>query len=107
MGRLGSFSPLRGANDGLGDGSDGLVLADHPAMQLLLQVQQLLYLALQQLAHGNVRPPADDGGDVLLGDFLLDELSFAGSFRCRLQEAQFAANSRISPYSSRFTVSKS
>ena len=40
-------------------------------VQPLLHVNQLLDLALHQPADGNVRPLADDLGDVLLVDFLL------------------------------------
>ena len=50
-----------------------LVLADDALVQLLLQVQQLLHLALQQLGHGDAGPAADDLGDVLLVHLLLDE----------------------------------
>ena len=48
IGRLGSFSPERARMHGVGDGLDGLVLADDALVQLLLQLQQLLHLALHQ-----------------------------------------------------------
>ena len=42
-------------------------------MQFVFQVEQSFLFAFEQFRHGNVRPAADDGGDILLADFLLDE----------------------------------
>ena len=60
IGRFGSFKPDAGADHGLGDGLDRLVLADDALVQLLVQVQQLLHLAFQQLRDGHAGPAADD-----------------------------------------------
>ena len=70
-GRLGSCSPAR-APDRVGDGRDGLVLADDALVQPLLHLQQLLDLAFHQPADRDAGPAADDLGDVLLVDFLLE-----------------------------------
>ena len=61
-----------GAADGVGDGVDRLVLADDALVQPLLHVNELLDLALHQPADRDVRPLADDLGDVLLVDLLLE-----------------------------------
>jgi hypothetical protein len=42
-------------------------------VQLRLEREQFLHLALEQLRDRNPGPPADDVGDVLLVDFFLDE----------------------------------
>ena len=55
------------AQDGVADLGDGLVLADHTAVQDILQVQQLFPLALHQLGHRDAGPPRHDAGDLLLG----------------------------------------
>ena len=62
----------RGA-DGVGHGRDRLVLADDPLAQALLHLDQLLDLALEQLADRHAGPLADDLGDVLLVDLFLDQ----------------------------------
>ena len=41
---------------GVGDGADGLVLTHHTLVQLVLQVEQPLALALQHPRHGDARP---------------------------------------------------
>ena len=70
-GRFGSCRPGARAADGVGDGGDRLVLADDALVQALLHLEQLLDFALHQPADRDVRPAADDLGDVLLVDFLL------------------------------------
>ena len=67
MGRLGSFRPARAA-DGLGDGDDGLVLADDAMVNVLLHVQEALDLLDRHVGHGDARPHADDFRDLFLGD---------------------------------------
>ncbi len=61
-----------GAANGVGDGLNRFVLADHPLMQALFHVDELLDLALHQPADRNVGPLADDLGDILLVDFFLE-----------------------------------
>ena len=68
IGRLGSFEPGAGAPHGLGDGVDGLLLADDALVQRVLHVQQALGLLLGDARHGDARPHGHDLGDVLLGD---------------------------------------
>jgi hypothetical protein len=53
---------------------DRLVLPDDALVQALLHLQELLHLALQQAADRDARPAADDLGDVLLVDLLLEQL---------------------------------
>ena len=68
MGRFGSAMPARRALDGLGHQAHGLVLSDHALVEDLVQVQQLLALALHQLRlTGMPVQLADDLGDLLLG----------------------------------------
>ena len=57
-----------GAENGLGDTLHGLVLTYHAAVQEIVQMQQLLTLALHQLADGDPGPLGDDPGDLLFGD---------------------------------------
>src|SRR4029077_8321592 len=52
-------------------GDDRFVLADDALMQPLLHPNQLLDFAFHQPAHGDAGPLADDRGDVLLVDLLL------------------------------------
>src|SRR5205823_14462738 len=65
------------AADRVRDGIDGLVLADHPAMEVLFEVDELLYLALHQAGDRDPGPGRDDLGDVLLGDLLVQHLPLA------------------------------
>ena len=51
----------------------GFVLAHHPLVQLLLQMQQLLHFAFEQLGNRNAGPAADHLGDVLLVHFFLEQ----------------------------------
>ena len=51
----------------------GLVLADHPLVQDLIEVQQLLALALHEAAHGDACPACDDLGDLLLRDLFTQQ----------------------------------
>ena len=55
---------------GIAHGDDGLVLTDDAAVQLLLQVEQLLALALHHLRHGDARPAAHNLGDIVGGHLL-------------------------------------
>ena len=70
-GRFGSCRPARARRIAFGDGVDGLVLADDALVQPLFHVDELLDFAFHQPADRDVRPLADDLGDVFLVDFLL------------------------------------
>ena len=70
---MGILNPRPGAENGLRDPGDGLVLTDHTLMQNVLHVQQLFPLALHQLGDGNTRPALDDAGNLLLCDLIPEE----------------------------------
>ncbi len=70
-GRFGSCSPARARRIAFDDRGDRLVLADDALVQPLLHLNQLLDFAFHQPADRDVRPLADDLGDVFLVDFLL------------------------------------
>ena len=61
------------ASDGVGDGVDGLVLANDTLVQLVFQVEEFLALALHHLLHGNARPTRHDLGHVLIRHLLIDQ----------------------------------
>src|ERR1700736_546525 len=50
-------------------------------MQLFVEREQLLDLALQQLADRNSGPAADDSGDVLFVDLFFEQARLAGADR--------------------------
>src|SRR6187200_3202216 len=60
------------ATDRAGHGFNGLVLTDDTLVQTLFHFQELLDLALHQLADRNAGPSADDRRDIFLVDFLLE-----------------------------------
>ena len=62
-----------GALDGIGNRGHGLLLANHPGVELLLKLQQFLHLALHQLGDRNPRPLGDHLGDVVFGDLLAQQ----------------------------------
>ena len=62
-----------GADDGVGDQLHRLVLADDPAVQDLVEAQQLLALALDQAGDRDAGPLGDDVGDLVLGDLLAQQ----------------------------------
>ncbi len=55
-----------GAQNGFRHLIHGFILPDHPFMQNLRQIQQLLPFAFHQLADRNSRPLGDDAGDFFL-----------------------------------------
>ena len=57
--------------DGPAYGADRLILANHPLMEHLLQMQQPVRLALGHLLHGNTRPAGHNLRDVVLGHHVL------------------------------------
>ena len=60
------------APHGIAHGLYGFVLPDDPFVEFLFQMEQLLALALQHLAHGYARPTAYHIGDVFRGHFLFN-----------------------------------
>ena len=72
-GTVGVLQSRARAQHRLGDRLHRLVLADHPLVQFLFQVQQLLQLAFQQLGDRDMGPAAHHFGDVLLVDLFLEQ----------------------------------
>ena len=76
------------SQDGLAHQAHSLVLTHHALVEDVLQVQQLLPLALHQTGHGDAGPPLDDAGDLLLGDLIPQQragLALVGDLLLRLQ----------------------
>lgn len=61
------------AADGAGNRRDGLILADDALMQLVLEVDELLHLALHHLGHRDAGPGGHHLGDFLLRHLLLKD----------------------------------
>ena len=76
-GRFGSDRPARRAADGVGHRDDGLVLADHALVQLVFHLQQLVALALHQLAHRDAGGARHHLGDLLGADHGAQQLRAA------------------------------
>ncbi len=55
----------------LRDRVDGFVLPDNALVQLVLEMEQLLLLALEEFRDGNAGPARDHAGDVVLVDLFL------------------------------------
>ena len=72
-GTVGVLNTGTAALDGLGNGADSLILADHTLVEDRLQIQQLLPLPLNQAADGNAGPPLHDLSDFLVGDLVPKE----------------------------------
>ena len=68
---VGILQPGARATNRVRDGVDRLVLPDDALVQPFFHLQQFLDFALHHPADRNVRPLADDLGDVFLVDFLL------------------------------------
>ena len=62
-----------GAEDSLCDFLNRFVLTDNALMDNIVEVEQLLALALHELCHRNTRPFGDDAGDLLLGHGVVHE----------------------------------
>ena len=60
------------AANGIGDDADGLILTHHALVQLVLEVQQPLALALQHARHRNAGPLRDHLGNLLAVHLLVD-----------------------------------
>ena len=85
IGRLGSPRPARERAHRVRDRQQRLVLADHALAQPVLDVEQLLDLALEHPGHRDAGPLGDDLGDVLRVDLLLEHALVA---LCMLGEAR-------------------
>src|SRR5690606_8016526 len=68
--------PRARATNGVGDGGDGIPLADDALTEVVLHRKQPLLLSLQHLADGDAGPARDHLGDALLRDLLLEEAAF-------------------------------
>ena len=73
IGRFGSCKPGAAAPDGVGDRPDGVVLVHHPEVDLVFQPQQLLALGGEHPGDRHAGPLADDLGDLLGVDLLLEQ----------------------------------
>ena len=58
----------------LADSGHRLILSDNALMEHILQTEQLLALTRHHLRDGDTRPAADDAGNILLADLLLEHL---------------------------------
>ncbi len=68
-GTVGVLEAAAGAQDGLGDGGDGVVLTDDALVKLAFEVEELVHFAFEQARDRHAGPAADDVGDVVFGDF--------------------------------------
>ena len=66
--------PGAGAPYGVRDRDNRFVLADHPAPQCLLHLQQLVPFTLQHLCDGYARPPGDDFGNLVFRYLVAQQL---------------------------------
>src|SRR4051812_18838878 len=67
------LDPRAGADDGVGDEPDRLVLADDALVQDLVEAQELFALALHQPRDRNAGPARHDLGDLVVGDLLAQQ----------------------------------
>ena len=72
-GRFSSASPARWRRTASATARDGLVLPDDALAQTILDREELLLLAFEQLRDRNPGPRPDDFGDLLLADLLAQE----------------------------------
>src|ERR1700754_4305309 len=68
IGRFGDCSPARARRMAL-----ETALTDDTLDEFVFHGEKLLALALQHLVDGDAGPAGDDGGDVVLDDFFVDE----------------------------------
>ena len=96
---VGVLNAGAGADDGFRHFGDGFILANHALVEDILQVQQLLALALHQAGDGDARPTLDDAGNLFFGHLIAQQAvsllfllrvfssspaSFAGPAACRI-----------------------
>ena len=60
-------------DDGFGDRDDRFVLADDTLVELVVELEELLHLALEQLRDGDARPARDDARDVVFVNFFFEQ----------------------------------
>ena len=72
-GAVGVLEAGAGAADGLGDGGEGVVLADDALAEVVLEVEEAGLLGLLKAVDGDAGAAGDDGGDLVGGDLLLEE----------------------------------
>ena len=75
------LQPRPCAANGIGDGLNGLVLSHDAQVQPFFHVDELLNLSLHETADRNMRPLADDFGDVLFVNLFLQHAQ--ALFGCR------------------------
>ena len=68
------------AADGVGDGLDRFVLADHALMQPVFEHEQLRPLGFEHAGDRDAGPGGNDLGDFVGGDFLAEEATAFGRF---------------------------
>ena len=61
-----------GPADGVGDGDDGVVLADDALLDPVFHAEELVALAFEEARDGDAGPFGDDLGDVLVVDLFLE-----------------------------------
>ena len=71
-GTAGVAQPSARSAHRFGDCRHGGFLADQAPCELCFQVQETLCLALGELVHRNTRPRGNNGGNVLIGDLVVD-----------------------------------
>src|SRR4051794_808676 len=92
------LDPRAGADDGVGDEPDRLVLADDALVQDLVEAQELFALALHQPRDRNAGPARHDLGDLVVGDLLAQQRVVAPLLlEARLLGVQLALELRQAP----------
>ena len=90
-GAVGVGDPGAAAQDGLTHLGHGLVLTDDSLVEHIVQMQQLLALALHQFLHRDTGPAGHDAGDLLVGHTVTQEavlLLLVGQLFLRFQPVQ-------------------
>ncbi len=77
IGTVGILEARARADHRVGDGAHRLVLPDDALVQVLLEIEELLALALHELRDRNAGPARHHLGDVLLVDLFLHEAALA------------------------------
>ncbi len=102
---VGVLQPGARAAHGVGDGAQGVVLPDHPAVQAVFHLDQLLGLAFHQAGDRDAGPAGDHLGDLLgvhffleqraLGLHLLQAAFILGQLRFQLAQVAVAQARRL------------
>src|SRR3954447_16957485 len=92
------LDPRAGADDGVGDEADRLVLSDDALVQDLVEAQELLALALHQPRDRDAGPARHDLADLVVGDLLAQQRVVAALLlEARLLGVQLALEVRQPP----------